>query len=146
MAEQEQKNVQLAKLLNQQKLRLQQMLSLLGEELEAIKVRNGELLVQLIEKKELQLEAIRNADSAFNNDASIDVINHTPELKDLQREINELLEQCQTQNEVCYLAATQNQVAVEQVKNLLIGGSKNTTYNEKGLKSSSGSLSRGLKA
>ena len=146
MSEQEQLTVQLAKMLNQQKLRLQQMLTTLGEELEAIKQRNGELLVEVSEKKELQLEAIRNADSSFNNETSVEVINSTPDLKQMQQELNELLSKCQTQNEVCYLTATQNQITIEQVKNLLVGGSKNTTYNEQGQKNISGSLSKGLKA
>lgn len=146
MSDQEQLTAQLAKLLSQQKLRIQQMLTTLDKELEAIKQRNGELLISISEEKELQLEAIRNADAGFNTDASIPVINSTPELKQMQQEITDLLTQCQTQNEVCYLTATQNQIAVEQVKNLLVGGSKNTTYNELGQKNSSGSLSKGIKA
>lgn len=146
MTEQTSEQKQIAQLLNQQKARLKEMLSTLEQELEAIKLRNGESLVSISEMKEQQLTAIRNADTAMNNDVNIELIKSTPELIQLKHEVVELLEQCQHQNEVCYLTAAQNQIAIEQVKSLLIGGSKNTTYNELGQKSNSGSLGKGIKA
>lgn len=137
---------QVSAMLNQQKIRLQHMLETLGHELNAIKTRNGEALVTIASDKEAQLAEIREADNAFNSETSVELINTTPELTQLKQEINELLEQCQKQNEVCYLTATQNQIAIEQVKNLLIGGSKNTTYNEQGQTNTYGSLGKGIKA
>jgi len=108
--------------LNQQKVRLQEMLLTLEQELEAIKLRNGESLVAISEQKEQQLTAIRNADNAINTETNIELIKSTPQLTQLKNEVIELLEQCQHQNEVCYLTAAQNQIAIEQVKSLLIGG------------------------
>lgn len=136
----------LSKLLNNQKVRLQQMLNLLEEELLAVQNRDGKKILELSDKKELQLESIRNADSKLSTDESKTQIANTPELVILKDEIVQLLEQCQTKNEVVYLAATQNQIAIEQVKSLLIGGSKNTTYDQHGKTKSSGSLSSGVKA
>lgn len=146
MTEQTSVTQQIAQQLNQQKARLQKMLSTLELELEAIKQRNGESLVEISNQKEQQLTAIRNADNAFNNDENIELIKSTPELTQLRQEVVELLEQCQQKNEVCYLTAAQNQIAIEQVKSLLLGGSKNTTYNEQGQKSNFGSLGKGIKA
>lgn len=130
----------------QQKLRLQQMLTLLADELEAVKQRDGDRLVEIAQQKELQLEAIKNADAKFNNDNTQDIINSSEPLLSLRAEIKQLLEECQQQNEVIYLTATQNQIAVQQVKNLLLGGSKNMTYNEYGQKHSASSLGSGIKA
>ena len=135
-----------SKLLNQQKVRLQQIMTTLEHELEAIASRNSEQLVELAKQKELQLEAIRNADSVLNTDDTIELIKITPELGQLKQDVIELVETCQQKNEICYLTASQNQVAIEQVKNLLVGGSKNTTYNEQGQKNSYSSLGRGVKA
>lgn len=132
--------------LNQQKARLQQMLLTLEQELEAIKTRNGERLVEISKFKEQQLAEVRAADSAINNEQAIELINNTPQLTAIKQSIIELLEQCQQKNEVCYLTASQNQIAVEQVKNLLVGGSRSSTYNELGQKSSYGSLGKGIKA
>jgi flagellar biosynthesis/type III secretory pathway chaperone len=139
-------NQQLSKLLSNQKVRLQQMLNLLGEELLAVKDRNGTAILEVSNKKELQLEAIRNADKQLSTNNAKELISTTPALAEIRDEIVELLEQCQTQNEVIYLAASQNQIAVEQVKSLLIGGSKNTTYDQHGQKRSSGNLGSGIKA
>lgn len=146
MSENNQQSAQLSKLLNQQKRRLQQMLTTLANELDAIKNRNGTLMVEISEQKQLQLEAIRNADAQFNNEETTQLIESDLELQQLKQELTDLLEQCQTQNEVCYLTATQNQIAVEQVKNLLVGGTKNTTYNDKGQTKSAGTLGKGIKA
>ena len=133
-------------LLNIQKGLLKKMLTTLDSELEAIRQRNGEALIDIARDKEQQLVSIKKADSAINSEASIELIKSTPELTQLKQDVLDLLEQCQQKNEVCYLTASQNQIAIEQVKSLLIGGSKNTTYNELGQKNSFGSLGRGIKA
>lgn len=133
-------------LLKTQKGHLKNMLNTLDLELEAIRQRNGETLINIAQEKEQQLVAIKKADMAINNEASIELIKSTPELTQLKQDVLDLLEQCQQKNEVCYLTASQNQVAIEQVKSLLIGGSKNTTYNELGQKNSFGSLGKGIKA
>ena len=137
---------QLTSVLSQQKVRLEQVLVTLDKELEAIRQRSGDALIEISQQKEAQLAEIRSADAAINNDTCIELIKSTPELTQLQQEVVAIVEQCQQKNEVCYLTATQNQIAVEQVKNLLVGGSKNTTYNEQGQKNTYGSLGRGIKA
>ncbi|MDC2891310.1 hypothetical protein [Psychrosphaera algicola] len=45
-----------------------------------------------------------------------------------------------------YLTATQTQVAIDEVKRLLIGGSRNSTYDSYGQKKTGGSLGKGIKA
>lgn len=137
---------QVTKQFTTQKLRMQQMLSILDEELEAVKNRDGNLILDISKKKELQLEAITSADTQLNKEKYVEIIKTTPLLSTIKSEINDLLLQCQHFNEVIYLTATQNQIAIEQVKQLLIGGSKNTTYNAHGQKNSNSSIGPGLKA
>ncbi len=137
---------QVTKQFSNQKLRLQQMLTILNEELDAVKNRNGSLILDISKKKELQLEAITNADTLLNKEKYVEIINTTPQFSTIKNEINDLLLQCQHQNEVIYLTATQNQIAIEDVKRLLLGGSKNTTYDAYGQKKSNSSIGPGVKA
>jgi len=137
---------QVTKQFTSQKLRLQQLLVILNDELEAVKTRNGAVILDISKKKELQLEAIRNADALLNKEKYVEVVKTTPLISSIKSEVTDLLLQCQHLNEVIYLTATQNQIVIEQVKQLLIGGSKNTTYNAYGQKNSSPSLSSGVKA
>lgn len=130
----------------QQKARLQDMLSVLEEELEAVRIRDGKKLVEVSKNKETLLNDIKKADNQFNNENTIQTISSTPDLIQLKGEITAVLEECQQKNEVIYLAATQNQIAVEEVKRLLIGGSKNTTYDAYGQKQNSNRLGKSIKA
>jgi flagellar biosynthesis/type III secretory pathway chaperone len=132
--------------LTKQKVRMHEMLKTLESELEAVKQRDGKKISEIIAYKEQQLIDIQAADKEFNNEQIIEFINNTPELTELKDEINELLEQCQHQNEVVYLVATQNQIAIDEVKRLLIGGSKNTTYDALGQKHSGTLMGKGIKA
>jgi flagella synthesis protein FlgN len=134
------------KLLGQQKIRLQQMLDLLAEELNAVKDRNGEQMLAITKKKEIQLQAIRNADELLNQQDVIQLVAETNELGQLKSDVLALVKECQTKNEVIYLTATQNQIAIEQVKSLLLGGSKNATYDSKGIKHTKSTLGAGIKA
>lgn len=146
MSETNDLQLQVTKQFTSQKLRMQQLLAILNDELEAVKTRNGEVILDISKKKELQLEAIRNADVLLNKEKYVEVVNTTPLISSIKSEVTDLLLQCQHLNEVVYLTATQNQIAIEQVKQLLIGGSKNTTYNAYGQKNSTSSLSPGVKA
>jgi flagellar biosynthesis/type III secretory pathway chaperone len=137
---------QVTKQFTSQKLRLQQLQVILNDELAAVKDRDGNLILDITKKKELQLEAIKNADALLNKEKYVQVVNSTQEFSTIKAEINDLVLQCKHLNEVVYLTATQNQIAIEQVKQLLFGGSKNTTYDAYGKKSSSSSLSTGIKA
>ena len=137
---------QVTKQVTNQKSRLQQLLAILNEELEAVKTRNGAVILEISKKKELQLEAIKNADALLNKEKYVEVVKTTPLISSIKSEVTDLLLQCQHLNEVIYLTATQNQIVIEQVKELLLGGSKNTTYNAYGQKNSNSSLGPGLKA
>lgn len=137
---------QVTKQFTNQKSRLQQLLAILNEELEAVKTRNGAVILEISKKKELQLEAIKNADALLNKEKYVEVVKTTPLISSIKSEVTDLLLQCQHLNEVIYLTATQNQIVIEQVKELLLGGSKNTTYNAYGQKNSNSSLGPGLKA
>ena len=119
---------------------------LLQEELEAVKNRNGEQLLAVSAKKEQLLQTIKQIDAQFSGEAQAQFIKQHPELLKIKDHISALLTECQTKNEVVYLTATQNQVAIEEVKRLLIGGSKNTTYDAYGKKQSGGGLGKGIKA
>ena len=133
-------------LLIQQKVNMHKMQDLLTLELEAVKKRNGNDLRAVSEKKEKLLTVVTQLDQQLSSEAQLEFIKAKPELQDLQKEITSLLNDCQHKNEVVYLTATQNQVAIDDVKRLLIGGSKNTTYDAYGKKQSGGSLGKGIKA
>ena len=146
MTEQNDLLTQVTKQFKTQKLRLEQMLNTLNDELEAVKNRDGNLILEISKKKELQLEAITNADKLLNNEKYVEIINTTPLFSTIKNEINDLLLQCKHTNEVIYLTATQNQITIEKVKQLLIGGSKNPTYNAYGQKNSNSSIGTSIKA
>lgn len=146
MTEQNDLLTQVTKQFNTQKLRLEQMQNTLNDELEAVKNRDGNLILEISKKKELQLEAITNADKLLNNEKYVEIINTTPLFSTIKNEINDLLLQCKHTNEVIYLTATQNQITIEKVKQLLIGGSKNPTYNAYGQKNSTSSIGTSIKA
>lgn len=137
---------QITKALTQQKLRMQQMLQTLDIELEAVKQRDGKAITTVSEQKEQALQQIVKADQELGAEQIVDFIKRTPSLLAIKDDITELLKQCQHQNEVIYLTATQNQVAIEDVKRLLIGGSKNTTYDAYGQKQAGSLMGKGLKA
>jgi len=130
----------------QQIKNLQNMQVLLDEELKAVKDRNGEALLAVSAKKEQLLKSIKQVDAQCSGEAQIQFISQHSDLTEIKEDISSLLVECQTKNEVVYLSATQNQVAIDEVKRLLIGGSKNTTYDAYGKKQSGGSLGKGIKA
>lgn len=133
-------------LLNTQLSTLNQLKSLLDKELEAVKNRNGSVLVELSKEKETLLVAIQQNDQQISSHPEAVNIEKNDTQNSVKSSITELLEECQTQNEVIYLTAKQNEVVIEQVKQLLIGGSKNTTYDAYGQKRSGPSLTKGIKA
>ena len=136
-----------AALLLQQKQNLLSMQNILNNELSAVSKRNGTELLAIAKDKEALLAEIRNQDKLLNTEQCIEAIKALKPLQSLTDEITQALQDCQQKNEVIYLTATQNQVAVEQTKRLLIGGSKNTTYNAYGQKQAGiNSLSKGIKA
>lgn len=133
-------------LLNTQLNTLNQLKTLLDKELDAVKNRDGSVLVELSKEKESQLVAIQQVDQQISNHPESANIETNDAQRSIKDSITELLEECQTQNEVIYLTAKQNEVVIEQVKQLLIGGSKNTTYDAYGQKRSGPSLTKGIKA
>lgn len=134
------------KQLQQQITRLKQIQTIMEQELIAIRDRNGDKLLEVAQQKELQLTAIRNADAQFQNDGAKAILQSDDKAQSLRSEIETLLHACQQQNEINYLTATQNQIAIEQVKGLLLGGTKNTTYDAYGKKHFNKSLGTGIKA
>ncbi len=133
-------------LLMQQKDALLSVKNILEHELDAVKRRDGEALVKVAQQKDTLLKDIQARDQLISTHPNAEDVNNEAQLSALKTEITTLLEQCQTQNEVVYLAAKQSEVAIEQVKHLLIGGSKNTTYDAYGQKKSGPSLTKGIKA
>lgn len=146
MAEQPETITHLKNVLVQQRLNLTNMLGLLELELDAVKNRDGEKLLQVAQQKEALLNDITEIDNTCNQEQFIPFLTDTPELVALREEINASLADCQQKNEVVYLTATQTQVAVEEVRRLLIGGSRNATYDAYGQKKGGGSLGKGIKA
>lgn len=133
-------------LLRQQLESLTNLKALLGNELDAVKRRDGNDLVEVAKQKELMLITIQQTDHQLSQHPAADTINNDEAHASLKKDITRLLEECQTQNEVIYLTAKQNEVVIEQVKHMLIGGSKNTTYDAYGQKKSGPSLTKGIKA
>lgn len=136
----------LKNLLTQQLQHFSDMTLLLDQELDAVKTRSGEKLTNVAKQKEILLQQIRDLDQQIGKENYLKFIDEQTELKTLRQTISDKLIACQQQNEVVYLAATQTATAVEDVKRLLIGGSKNTTYDAYGQKQSAGRLGKGIKA
>jgi len=125
---------------------MENMLVMLERELNAIKDRDGVALTEVATDKEALLQAIVNVDNQINNPQFTELFKQDEKLSALKDEIVEMLNTCQQKNEVIYLAATQNQVAVDQVRRMLVGGSKNTTYDSYGQKQSGSIMNKGIKA
>lgn len=125
---------------------MESMLVLLDKELSAIKDRSGPALTEVATEKEALLIKIVETDQQINTPQFKELLEQNSQLKALKIEVVEMLETCQQKNEVIYLAATQNQVAVDQVRRMLVGGSKNTTYDSYGQKQSGSLMSKGIKA
>lgn len=137
-------------LLSQQEQLLTDLQLTIANELDAVKRRAGNDINEIAPQKEALLNKITETDqhiaASLTSDIVKDALISDPELSASRTRITDLLEACQTQNEVVYLTAKQNEVAIEQVKNLLIGGSKNTTYDAYGQTKSGPSLYKGVKA
>ncbi|MDO6719953.1 flagellar export chaperone FlgN [Psychrosphaera sp. 1_MG-2023] len=146
MAEQPEIITHLKNVLLQQRLNLQSMMEILASELEAVKKRDGDQLSRVATEKEKLLNAISEIDNQCNTEQFKPYITGNDELSALRDEIVEAFEVCQQKNEVVYLTATQTQVAIDEVKRLLIGGSRNSTYDSYGQKKTGGSLGKGIKA
>lgn len=136
----------LTHLLQEQTQLLVQLKSVLAEELDAIKSRAGEKLIEIANQKEALLKKVVETDQSIAGTPNVEALTTEPELIKAKDVVNDLLKECQTQNEVIYLTAKQNEVAIDQVKSLLLGGSKNATYDAYGQKKSGPSLTKGIKA
>lgn len=146
MTEQPEIITHLKNALIQQRLNFKSMMEILESELQAVQTRNGDKLLEVASKKESLLNEIDKLDKSFNTEQFLPFLKENDELVALREEIKDALTDCQQKNEVVYLTATQTQVAIEDVKRLLIGGSRNATYDAYGQKSSGGSLGKGIKA
>lgn len=133
-------------LLGQQAQHLKDMQALLALELDAVKTRNGDKITEVAQQKEALLKQIVENDKTIGMSPDVAALTTEPSLVEAKEIITQLLEECQTQNEVIYLTAKQNEVAIDQVKMLLLGGSKNSTYDAYGKKKSGPSLTKGIKA
>lgn len=146
MAEQPEIITHLKNTLIQQRLNLKAMMDILEAELSAVKARSGEQLSAVASEKEVLLNQINELDKQCNAEQYKPFLNGNPELVELKSDVLAALEQCQQKNEVIYLTATQTQTAIEDVKRLIIGGSRNSTYDSYGQKKSGASLGKGIKA
>lgn len=133
-------------LLSQQTQLLKDMQALLALELEAVKTRSGDKIIEIAQQKEALLKKVVETDNTIAKSPNVEALTTEPTLVEAKQIITQLLEECQTQNEVIYLTAKQNEVAIDQVKMLLLGGSKNSTYDAYGQKKSGPTLTKGIKA
>lgn len=133
-------------LLQEQTQHLVKLKALLVDELEAIKLRAGDKITEIANQKEALLKKVVETDQSIANTPNVESLTSEPQLQEAKSVINDLLQECQTQNEVIYLTAKQNEIAIDQVKSLLLGGSKNSTYDAYGQKKSGPTLTKGIKA
>ncbi len=133
-------------LLQEQTQHLVKLKALLVDELEAIKLRAGDKITEIANQKEALLKKVVETDQSIANTPNVESLESEPHLQEAKSVINDLLQECQTQNEVIYLTAKQNEIAIDQVKSLLLGGSKNSTYDAYGQKKSGPTLTKGIKA
>jgi flagellar biosynthesis/type III secretory pathway chaperone len=139
-------NKPLSELLQEQLTTLNDIKDVIATELEAVKLRDGQALVSAASDKVPLLQKVSEIDLQISQHPELDSIKDKPQLVELQTKITSALEICQTQNEVVYLSAKQTELAVEKVKSIIVGGSKNTTYDAYGKKSSNAALTKGIKA
>ncbi len=136
----------LAELLNQQLTALNSIQEIIAKELESVKNRDGDALLAAAADKGPLLEKVTELDLQIGSHPELPSLKTNPELVALQEQITASLEICQTQNEVVYLTAKQTEISIDQVKNIILGGSKNGTYDAYGQKKSGAFLTQGIKA
>ena len=124
---------------------LNALTQLLDAELACLASKKGDGLKDIAREKLTLLNTIQKLDkelSGFNQD-----IFKTEQIKPLTESVNSLLLKCKKQNEVNAQAAHQAQLAVKELKNILIGAPTSVTYGQDGgVISENSELVKNLKA
>ena len=79
----------------QQRLNFKTLMEILESELDAVKNRNGDKLLEVASKKEALLSEINKIDQSCNTEQFLPYLKENQELAELRAEINEALVQCQ---------------------------------------------------
>lgn len=129
-------------LFEQQHHDLNELLSTLSEELEAISSRDHQALSNAVERKSSLLSQITQRDQQLATciDPSL------PEHKEWITRLNELLAECKKKNDVNHVAANQSLIASNKLKEIFFGKSQ-SSYDRSGKAFSlPKNLAKGIKA
>ena len=135
-------------LLKTQHEQLTEVVSLLNEELELIRKREPELLLEVVQNKSLLLDKIQYTDGLI--DAALKQ-REVPDLTELEDRIfqivSETLAQCKRLTAINQKAVEQSQVKLTHLRQLIMDmrARESLTYDKSG-KPKGGTLSKGIKA
>ena len=133
-------------LLNEQKGNLAQLSLVLTNELAAISSRNADSLTDSATTKLDILKKVQNVDKRLAHYGLAKMIQSNTEIDDLITEVKDELAACQKQNDINAHAAHQTHVAVNKVKDILLGSKLSLTYDKKGAATGNSTLGKGIKA
>ena len=116
--------------LESQLQQLNDLTLILDAELNALSSRKGDGLKEIAREKLMLLNAIQKLDKELSGFAS-ELFSHEA-IVPITKSINEKLLNCKKQNDVNAQAAHQANLAVKELKNILIGAPSSVTYGQDG--------------
>ena len=139
-------HIQVMDLLNEQKNNLAQLSNALNSELAAISSRNADNLTESSVSKLEILKKVQSVDKRLAHLGLGELIQLSAEIDELVKEVKAQLAVCQKQNDINAHAAHQTHVAVNKVKEILLGSKQSLTYDKKGATAGNSMLGKGIKA
>ena len=138
---------QLAGLLDQQIMQLEALIALQASEKEHLVKRDAPALDALTQEKESHLEQIQKLDQTIAEHPQREIISTHPALREQRRTIIELMDKCQSSNDVNGQLVRMTLGRIQQLKQTLQAAHTGTTvtYTNKG-KTSSGPSGSSIKA
>ncbi|AWL11319.1 hypothetical protein HMF8227_00824 [Saliniradius amylolyticus] len=132
-------------LLEQQLQNLEQLKTLLDNELKLISSRDPEALIDLLKQKQSLLDQIQQADQKIANLSQEQLAD--PDADELKTAIEQRVDDCKYLTEINAKAVEQGQLRLEHLRNLILEArsKESMTYNKSG-KPTSGSRGGGVKA
>ena len=133
-------------ILLQQKENMLALENELNAEIAAISTRDADKLTESANAKLILLEKIQKKDKQLQSCSLAQMTIESEDIAALVEEIKTLLSHCQQQNEINAHAAHQTSIAVNKVKDILLGANKVLTYGKKGAAEGGSLLGKGIKA
>lgn len=134
-------------LIEQQHSQLDQLFSLLNQETDILKVNDIDALVEVAQQKQVLLEDIQTLDQTIGTSPSFKAAKEQGLLDEVLANVESLLAQCKSINEINGKVIAQSQSAIDRLKSALMNnrGKASMTYDAKG-QLNAGLSSVGIKA